>query len=75
MNMHIQRHSITCEVEGRIYKGTSWVAGKILTVATGMAGKSKQIGSMPNETLAKHLLEELAKDGKAYENSPAAVVA
>ena len=44
MNMHIQRHSITCEVDAKTYRGTYWVAGKILTVATGMAGKSKQVG-------------------------------
>lgn len=29
-----------------------------------MAGKSKQVGSMSNEALARQLLEAMAKDGK-----------
>jgi hypothetical protein len=41
------------------------VAGKILTVATGLGGKRKQAGANPPEILAKQLLEESAKQGKA----------
>lgn len=39
------RHPITCEFEGKTYKGTYWVAGKILTVVTGRGGKRKQVGT------------------------------
>jgi hypothetical protein len=46
-------------------RGTYWIAGKILTVSTGMGGKSKQVGSAPAEARAKQLLQELAKEGKA----------
>jgi len=60
-----QRHVITCEFEGNTHKGTYWIAGKILTVATGLGGKSKQVGTMEAEELAVQLLLELAKVGKA----------
>jgi hypothetical protein len=41
------------------------VAGKILTVATGGGGKSKQVGTMEAGELAVQLLLELVKAGKA----------
>ena len=41
------------------------MAGKILTVSTGLGGKSKQIGSAEPDDLAKQLLAELVKEGKA----------
>ncbi len=59
------RHSVTCEVDGQTHKATYWVAGKILTVATGRGGNSKQVGTMAPEVLAKQLLLELVKAGKA----------
>jgi hypothetical protein len=59
------RHPITCEHAGKTHKGTYWVAGKILTVATGRGGKSKQVGTMVPEELAKQLLLELVLAGKA----------
>lgn len=61
-----QRYPVVCDIDGTEYRGTYWVAGKILTVSTGMGGKSKQVGSMKPEALAKQLLGLLAKDGKAY---------
>ncbi|MFA7268426.1 MAG: hypothetical protein WC073_03690 [Sterolibacterium sp.] len=60
-----QRHPVVCEIDGKEYRGTYWVAGKILTVSTGMGGKSKQVASMKPETLAKQLLALMAKEGKA----------
>ena len=59
------RNPVTCEVDGKTYRGTYWIAGKILTVATGMGGKSTQVGSTSAEALAKRLLQDLAKEGKA----------
>jgi len=59
------RNPISCEINGKVYRGTYWVAGKILTVSTGMGGKSKQVGTKLAETLAAELLRQLAKDGKA----------
>jgi hypothetical protein len=59
------RNPVTCEIDGKVYKGTYWVAGKILTVSTGLGGKSKQVGSTQPETLAEQLLLQLAQDGKA----------
>jgi hypothetical protein len=58
------RHPVTCEFDSKVHKGTYWVAGKILTVATGGGGKSKQVGSMQPEVLARELLLELVKTGK-----------
>ena len=61
----LPRYPITCEIDGKAHKGTYWVAGKILTVSTGLGGKSKQVGTMELEALAKQLLLELVKAGKA----------
>ena len=65
MNQSPPRYPVTCEIDGKTYKGNYWIAGKILTVSTGMGGKSRQVGSTPAEDLAKQLLQELAKAGKA----------
>jgi len=65
MDQPPKRHPVACEIDGKKYKGTYWIAGKILTVATGMGGKSTQVGSTPAEALAKRLLQDLAKEGKA----------
>ena len=59
------RYPVITEIDGTKFKGTYWVAGKILTVSTGMGGKSRQVGTTPAEDLAKQLLQELAKEGKA----------
>ncbi len=58
-------HPITCEFEGKTHKGTCWVAGRILTVVTGLGGRSKQLGTIEAEALAMQLLLELVKTGKA----------
>src|SRR5450759_5076308 len=65
MDKNPSRYQVSCEIDGKSHHGTYWVAGKILTVSTGMGGKSTQVGAMPAETLAKQLLAELAKEGKA----------
>ncbi len=64
-NPALPRYPVTCEVAGKIHKGTYWVAGKILTVATGWGGKSKQVGTTEPDALAARLLLELVKEGKA----------
>jgi len=60
-----KRYPVTCEVDGKTYQGTYWVAGKIITVATGRGGKSTQVGSAQPEAVAKRLLQQLAEQGKA----------
>lgn len=65
MNPTPSRIPITCDLDGRSFRGTYWVAGKILTVSTGMGGKSKQVGSRSAEALAMQLLQQLAQEGKA----------
>jgi hypothetical protein len=59
------RHPIACEFDGKTYTGTYWIAGKILTVATGAGGTSKQVGTIEPEVLARRLLLDLVKAGKA----------
>jgi hypothetical protein len=59
------RNPVTCEVDGKTYRGTYWIAGKILTVSTGMGGKSEQVGSTVPQALAERLLQQLAREGKA----------
>ena len=58
------RYPVICEVDGKTYRGTYWIAGKILTVSTGRGGKSKQVGSTSTELLAEELLRALVKEGK-----------
>jgi len=58
-------HLITCEIDGKTFKGNYWIAGKILVVSTAKGGSSTQLGSMPAEALAKKLLLKLAEEGKA----------
>lgn len=65
MEKVVPRIPVTCEVDGKTYRGTYWVAGHILTVATGMGGKSKQVGSTVPQALAVQLLQQLAQEGKA----------
>ncbi len=59
------RHPVTCDYDGETHKATYWVAGKILTVATRWGGNSRQVGTIEPEALAKQLLLELVKAGKA----------
>lgn len=65
MDQNPPRYPVTTEIDGKTYRGNYWIAGKILTVSTGLGGKNRQVGSTPAETLAKRLLQELAKEGKA----------
>lgn len=59
------RHPITYECDGKTHKGTYWIAGKILTAATGGGDKSKQVRMMKPQELAQQFLLELVKAGKA----------
>jgi hypothetical protein len=65
MDTNPPRYVVACEVNGKMHRGTYWVAGKILTVATGMGGKSTQVGSTTPQNLATRLLGEMVKEGKA----------
>ena len=65
MDFTPQHLPITCELNGNTYQGKYWVAGKIITVATGLGGKSTQVGENPPEEFARQLLRELASAGKA----------
>ncbi len=61
----LPRYTISCVTDGKTHKGTYWVAGMILTVSTGLGGKSKQVGPTEPGVLAEQLLLELVKAGKA----------
>ncbi len=65
MDNEPQRYPISVKVDGKSYRGRFWVAGKILVVSTMKGGKSKQLGAEQPEVLAKRLLQELVKEGKA----------
>lgn len=60
-----QRHPVSCEVEGQLYRGNYWVAGMILVVSTAKGGTSTQLAGRSPGLLAANLLENLARDGKA----------
>ena len=59
------RYPVSCECDGKTRKGIYWVSGRILTIATGLGGKSRQIGKLDSEDLARRLLAELVSTGKA----------
>jgi hypothetical protein len=60
-----QRRRISCQVDGKMYEGNYWVAGKILVVSTAKGGSSTQLSLHQPEELAIHLLRKLAREGKA----------
>jgi len=60
-----QRYRISCEVDGKVYEGNYWIAGKILVVSTAKGGTSRQLGINQPKALADKLLRQLARDGKA----------
>jgi hypothetical protein len=64
MSFDFPRHPVTVEIDGKTYQGTYWVAGKILTVANGSGGKSRQVGHQRPEEVARQLLGELVMAGK-----------
>ena len=65
MTKEPQRRAVSCEIDGKTYRGNYWIAGKILVVSTALGGKSTQVGAMSPEALAGDLLRKLAKEGKA----------
>jgi len=44
MDQPPKRHPVTSEIDGKKFKGTYRIAGKILPVSTGKGGKSRQVG-------------------------------
>jgi hypothetical protein len=60
-----QRCRISCQVDGKMFEGNYWIAGKILVVSTSKGGTSTQLSHHQPEALAEHLLRKLAVDGKA----------
>jgi hypothetical protein len=53
------------EFNGKPVKGSYCVSGKLVTVRTIGGRNSTQLGDMPPEAIAKVLLRELARGGKA----------
>lgn len=65
MNGRQERQRITCEVNGQVFEGNYWIAGKILVVSTAKGGASHQLGTKQPQALAEKLLRKLAGEGKA----------
>lgn len=61
----LKHYRINCEVDGKVYAGNFWVAGKILVVSTSRGGASTQLGDRQPEELALKLLRKLVGEGKA----------
>lgn len=57
--------TITVESEGKTYTASYNVSKGVITVSTGLDSKSTQVGGLPPEHLAKLLLRELIREGKA----------
>lgn len=60
-----QHHRISCEIDGTVFEGNYWVAGKILVVSTAKGGTSTQLGMNAPDVLAGRLLKKLVTEGKA----------
>jgi hypothetical protein len=56
---------VTVEVGGRTYTGSYEVSGRVITVRTAHGSRATQVGGTPPDTMAKMLLRELIREGKA----------
>ena len=65
MNHDPTRHSISCEIDRKVFKGNYWIARRILVVSIGKGGKSTRFGVQVPQTLAEELLLYPVKEGKA----------
>ena len=65
MNGRQQHQRISTDVDGQSFSGNYWIAGKILVVSTAKGGASHQLGTSQPEALAKKLLRQLGREGKA----------
>ena len=58
-------HPTSIVIDVKAYTGTYTVAAKIITVSTGMGSKTTQVGGASAVFLARKLLGELVREGKA----------
>jgi len=65
MDQSPPRFPVICQIDGKTDKANYWIAGKILTVATGPGGKSRQAVSDTPHAVAEGFLKQLAREGKA----------
>jgi hypothetical protein len=65
MEKESPRFPISVKVNRKTYRGAYWMAGNVLVVSTNKGGISESIGWHSPEPLAKQLLLELAKEGRA----------
>lgn len=57
--------TVTVEANGKTYTASYAVERKIITVSTPNGSKATQLGNLSPEHLAKMLLKELIREGKA----------
>ena len=53
-----ERHPVSCEIDGEMFTGHYWVAGRILVVSTATGGASRQLANRQPEELARSLLRD-----------------
>jgi hypothetical protein len=61
----VDSHRVTIEFEGREVSGTYSVSRGMITVSTLYGRKSTQVGGSTSASLARIMLRELAREGKA----------
>jgi hypothetical protein len=57
-------NEISVEINGKIYRGSCSIRGRVITVSSAYGQKSTQIGNSHPDVLAKMLLRELVRDSK-----------
>jgi hypothetical protein len=58
-------HTVEIEFGGRTVSGFYRVKRGLISVSTSQGSKATQVGGSPPESLARVMLRELAKEGKA----------
>lgn len=56
MDQRYERYPVSCEIDGDVFNGKYWIAGRILVVSTAVGGTSRQLANQQPEDLAKVLL-------------------
>jgi hypothetical protein len=61
----LNQHVVSIAIDGRIVSGTYSTWAGMITVKALRGSKTAQIGNLPPKYLARVMLRELARDGKA----------
>ncbi len=65
MSQEQRIYPVTVDVDGKSYRGSYVMRGRIVTVTLGAVERSRQLGGMSHEILAMTLMREMVAAGLA----------